>query len=148
MPSQTDLDMGGTLRLWERVYMGPSIGWVYTPNKNFIGSGTSTNTIGAAGTYTLDWSTNFVQVAVPGAVTIVLPSVLTPSLGIVQPARQQRVNVTIVDVGGNALAHPITIEPASVAETIMGLTQIQITSNYGGFILEPAPNFRTWTNAQ
>ncbi len=147
MPSQTDLDQGGTNRLWERVYMGASVGWKNIPSKNFIGTSTSTNTITAADTYVLDWSTNFVQVNVAGAVTIVLPAVSIPSNAMTQPGRNQRINVTIVDIGNNGQAHPITIQPAA-GDTVMGLAQIQITTNYGGFVLEPVPAARTWVNAQ
>ncbi len=150
MPSQTDLDMGGTTRLWERVYMGPSIGWVNMPSKNFLATANSPNLIIATGIYTLDPSTNFVQVNSfqAGGVTIILPSVVLPSLAVTLPGRHQRTNITIVDVGGFAAANPITIKPASIAETVMNLSQIQITSNYGGFVLEPVPTQLTWVNAQ
>src|SRR5580704_1117491 len=148
MPSQTDTDQGGTNRQWERVYMGPSVGWQNIPYKNFLAQGSNTNTITAAGTYTLDWSTNFVQVNCVGAVVLILPAVSQPSNPVTQPGRHQRINITIVDVGGNAAAHAITIKPASVVETVMSLTQIQITSNFGGFVLEPVPASLTWVNAQ
>ncbi len=147
MPSQTDLDQGGTNRLWERVYMGASVGWQDIPSKNFIGSSTSTTAITVAGTYVLDWSTNFVQVNVAGAVTIVLPATPLPSVALTQPGRHQRTNITIVDIGNNGQAHPITIQ-AAAGDTVMGLASIQITTNYGGFVLEPVPAARTWVNAQ
>lgn len=128
--------------------MGPSVGWQNIPSKNFLAQGGNTNTITTAGTYTLDWSTNFVQVDVAGAVTIILPSVILPSNPVTQPGRHQRINITIVDVGGFAVTHNITIQPASGAETVMSLAQIKITSAYGGFILEPVPAQLTWVNAQ
>lgn len=148
MPSQTDLDQGGTIRLWERVYMGASVGWVHMPNKNFLASPTNATTISVPGTYILDPATNFVQVNATGVVTIILPPAVIPSNAVTLPGRHTRTNITIVDTGGNAQAHPITIQPTSVAETIMGLTQIQITTNFGGFILEPVSNRSTWVNAQ
>jgi len=33
MPSQLDLDMGGTFRQYERYWMGPSVGWVTSPQQ-------------------------------------------------------------------------------------------------------------------
>lgn len=149
MPSQTDLDQGGTTRQWERVYLGPSVGWVYIPVKNFLASAGNSTTINAQGTYTLDPSTTFVQINVNGPVTIILPPAVIPSNAMTLPGRFVRSNVTIVDVGGFAsIANPIIIQPTSVAETVMGLTQIRITSSYGGFILQPVSNRSTWVNAQ
>jgi|SRR5580693_472393 hypothetical protein len=148
-PSQTDLDAGGTVRRWVNTYLGPSVGWVRTPAQNFFADPTTGNgtTIQTAGTYQLDLCTNFVQVSVAGAVTILLPSAKT-ARAVTQPGLNVQVPVTIVDIGGNAAAHPITIKPISLAETIMGLTQIQITSNFGGFILEPSNLLAGWVNAQ
>ena len=147
MPSQTDLDQGGTARLWVTQYLGPTLGWVRVPARNAIADGINTAAIRTAGTYNLDLSTNFVQVSVVGAVTIVLPSAKSKS-GIAQPGLAVAAPVTIVDVGGNAAAHPITIQPISGAENIMGLTQIQIATNFGGFILEPSNLLAGWVNAQ
>lgn len=141
MASQTDLDQGGTGRRWVKTYLGPSIGWVETPERNVL-------LITAAGTYTINLSTNLVQVNVAGAVTIIMPSALDVSLGVTVPGAFVKANVTIVDIGGNAAAHNITIQPASNAETIMGLAQIKITSNYGGFILQPSNVAAGWSNAQ
>lgn len=137
MASQTDLDQGGTSREWTNVYLGPSVGWMRMPARNIL-------SITAAGTYTLDLSTNYVTVNVAGAVIIILPS---PSLGAgagPQPGKSIRAPVTIVDIGGFASFNPITIQPDSVSRQIMGLPQVQITSSYGGFILYP--NGTQWTN--
>jgi hypothetical protein len=148
MPSQTDLDQGNTARQWERQYFGPTIGWVWVPAQNYLADAISgnTNVIQTAGTYTLNLSTNIVRVSVAGAVTIILPSAKTRPAG-AQPGLNVRASVTIVDVGGNAQAHPITIQPVA-GETVMGLAQIQITSNFGGFILEPVNLIPGWVNAQ
>jgi hypothetical protein len=55
----------------------------------------------SAGTYTLDPSTNLVEVNVAGAVTIVLPSCQTPTAGAqAQPQLFVKNPITIVDVGG------------------------------------------------
>ncbi len=140
MASQLDLDQGGTNREWASIYLGPSVGWVRAPVRNTLD-------IAAAGTYTLDLSTTYVQVRVAGAVTIILPSVKVSAIPAgAQPGLNVRAPVTIVDIGGNGAAHPITIQPVSGAETILGLAQIQITSNFGGFILYPNNALSNWTN--
>lgn len=140
MTSQTDLDQGGTSRQWVRTYMGPSVGWVYLPGRNPF-------EITAAGTYTLQPDTSVVNVNVNGAVIIILPSAQNPSAPAgVLPALYARTAISIVDVGGFATANPITIQPKSVAETIMGLASVQITSNFGAFILSPNVALKGWVN--
>lgn len=148
MPSQTDLDQGGTIREWVSRYLGPSVGWVRCPGTNFLAGTNNITTITVAGTYSLDLSTNVVQVAVNGAVVIILPSALITPPAITQPGLHVRASVTILDAGGVAQAFPITIKPISIAENIMGLTQIQITSNYGGFTLQPVSRISGWVNVQ
>lgn len=139
MPSQTDLDMGGTARQWVRTYMGPSVGWVYLPGRNPL-------TITAAGTYVVSPDTSLVTVNVNGNVTIMLPTAIDPGVPAgVLPALYAKTKVTVVDIGGFAQAHPITIKPASVAENVVGLAQIQINANYGAFTLEPSNTQRGWT---
>jgi hypothetical protein len=137
-----DLDQssGAITRQWERVYMGPSIGWLDIPGQNL-------QPITAAGTYTIDPSINLVEVNVAGAVTIVLPSCQFPAAGAqAQPRLFANNPITIVDVGGNAATNNITINPASGAETIMGLSSIKIATAYGGYTLQPVPAQRTWTS--
>jgi len=139
MPSQTDLDQGGTSRQWVRTYLGPSVGWVQLPGLNPI------PTITAAGTYTLAADTTLVQVNVAGAVTIILPSAINPSVPAgAQPGLYAKKPITIVDIGGNAGAFPITIEPASNTENILGLASIQIAVNYGGYTLSPSNEQKGW----
>jgi hypothetical protein len=139
MTSQLDLDQGGTSREWVNTFLGPSVGWVRLPARNLLN-------ITAAGTYTLDLSTNLVHVNVVGAVTINLPSTQDPSVPAgVLPGKFGKVAVGIVDIGGNGNAHPITIVPAA-GETIMNDASIQITSDYGGFILYPSNSLKGWTN--
>lgn len=140
MPSQTDLDMGGTAREWVNTYLGPSVGWVRAPARNVLLAG--------LGTYHLDLSTNFVQVSAGAPVTIILPSALDVANGVTVPGAFVKSNITIVDILGQAAAFPITIKPISLAETIMGLAQIQITTNFGGFILQPSTLLPGWVNAQ
>ena len=130
MASQVDLDKGGTFRTFFRQYMGPSIGWIEVPYQAIY-------PISLAGTYTLRPGTLFVPVNVAGLVTIILPSSRIPAVPAgVQPGLFANSPVTIIDVGGNATAFPITIDP-NPADSIMGLTSIQINNNYGGFTLSP-----------
>ena len=139
MSSQLDLDQGGTSREWVSTYLGPSVGWVRLPSRNLL-------EITVAGTYTLDLSTNLVHVKVNGAVTINLPPASNPSVPAgALPGQFGKVSIGIVDIGGFANAHPITIA-AAAGETIMNIASIQITSNYAGFILYPSNVLRGWTN--
>lgn len=139
MSSQLDLDQGGTAREWVSTYLGPSVGWVRLPSRNLF-------EIIVAGTYTLDLSTNLVHVNVNGAVTVNLPAASNPAVPAgVLPGKFGKVGIGIVDIGGFAAAHPITIA-AAATETIMNLASIQITSSYGGFILYPSNVLKGWTN--
>ena len=142
MGSQTDLDQGGTAREWVMVYMGPSVGYVRAPRRNPL-------SITVAGTYTINYSTNLVEVNCNGAVTIILPSAIDPKVPAgVLPGDFVKCPITIVDIGGFAGAHPITIQPASNAENTLGETQVQITAAYGGFSLNPSNAQQGWTNPQ
>jgi len=121
-----DLDQGGTSRQWSRNYLGPSVGWIDVPLQNLLPVTTD-------GTYALDPSTNFVEVNVAGAVTIILPSCQTPAAGAQAQPRLFALNpITIIDIGGNAAANNITIQPNNPSETVMGLASIKIATNYGG----------------
>lgn len=138
MTSQTDLDQGGTSRQWTKAYLGPSVGWVSVPLQNIL-------PITAAGTYAIDPSTSLITVNTAGSVTIVLPSCVTPAAGAqAQPGLFAKNPITIVDTGGHAQAAPITIQRNNSNESIMGLTSIQITVNYGGYTLEPISATATW----
>jgi hypothetical protein len=132
-----DFDQSGTFRSWMRQYLGPSVGWVTLPLQNVF-------PITAAGTYTLSPDVSQVTVNVAGAVTIILPPARHPSVPpIAQPGLYGNTPIVIVDVGGNAAAHPITIQ-AAPTETIMGLASIQITAAYGGYTLAPNSAQATW----
>lgn len=81
------------------------------------------------------------KVAVNGAVTINLPS----ARGVLAiPASFAMVPITIIDVGGFATAHPITINPSGT-ELISGLASIAIATNRGAISLRPNPTDGTWT---
>lgn len=142
MPSQSDLDQGGTQRAWVPAYLGPSIGWVWRPATNLL-------VVTAAGTYILDRSTSLVTVNTTGAVIITLPSAATPTYaggGTTQPGLFTNNPITIVDIGGNAQAQPITIQRQNSGESIMGLASITISVNYGGYVLQPEPAALTWNS--
>jgi hypothetical protein len=135
-----DLDQSGTSRQWQRTYLGPSVGWIERPYQNL-------QPITVAGTYTIDPSTNLVEVNVAGAVTIVLPSCQTPAAGAqAQPRLFASNPITVIDIGGNAATNNITIQPNNVVETVMGLSSIKIATNNGGFTLQPVPAQKTWTS--
>ena len=140
MASQTDLDQGGTSRQWVRTYLGPSVGWIYLPGSNRL-------VITVAGTYTAIEGTSLVTVDIAGAVTIILPSAINPTVPAIAIATPYAaVPITIVDVGGFAGAHPITIEPASSAENVLGLASIQLTAAYGAIALKPNNGLKGWTS--
>jgi hypothetical protein len=134
-----DFDQGGTPQHWVNQYQGPSIGWVRVPQRNV-------RTIGVAGTYTIDLGINNVEVNVAGSVTLTLPPVgLGTNVGVTFPGRSANIPITISDTGGNAQAFPITIKP-NAGDNIMGLGQLQITSNFGAYTLIPQPDAAaTWT---
>ena len=139
-PSQTDLDQSGTSRQWVRTYMGPTVGWIDLP-------GTNPYDITAAGTYTIAPATSLVRVNTTGAVTIILPSAVNPGVPAgTLPGLYAKTTLTIIDIGGNAQAHPITLNPANGSENIMGLASIQIGTNYGGFTLKPSNAQKGWTS--
>jgi hypothetical protein len=116
------------------------VGWTWVPSSNVL-------PITAAGTYVLDPSTSLVTVSVAGAVIIVLPSAIDPSVPAgVQPGLFANNPITIVDIGGNATAHPITIQPASGSENIMNLPSISLSVNYGGYSLLPNSALKGWNS--
>ena len=141
MGSQKDLDQGGTFREWVRTYLGPSVGWVYLPASNIL-------SIIAGGTTTVALGNSLVIVNVNAAVTLILPTTIHPSVPAgVQPYPFSNVPITMVDVGGYAsAANPIILNPASGAETIMGLASIQITASFGAVSLRPSSTLKGWTS--
>jgi len=141
MASQLDLDQGGTFRQFEKVYMGPSVGYLLVPQQAVL-------PITAAGTYAIQRGMNLITVAVNGAVTINLPSSKASAKGPQAISGQWYLAlVTIADVGGFAFANPITINPFA-GETISGLASISLASNYGAFLLKPLLETGGWTLLQ
>src|SRR5258707_10270649 len=107
MPSQLDLDQGGTFRQTQRVYMGPSIGWVNVPATVIL-------PVISGGTTVVLLGTTLVLVNANTAVTIQLPSAkdaAVPAIGLQGPYFKNP--ITIVDIDGFAQVHPITILPAA-----------------------------------
>ncbi len=140
MTSQTDLDQGGTSRQFVRQYLGPSVGWVTVP-----APAASVLAITAAGAYSVQSSTTLVTVNIAGAVTVNLPKAHTPAAGAqALPGLFVQQPIVIIDTGGNAFAHPITIVPNGT-ETIMGLAQIVLNSPYGGYTLKPSDALNGWS---
>jgi hypothetical protein len=100
-----DLDQSGNGWQVARVYLGPSLGWVYVQIK-------PTRTITAAGTSSILPGDSIILVNVAGAVALNLPDVRQwvqePAY---QPATAFERVLYIKDLGGFAAANPITITP-------------------------------------
>jgi len=128
--SQLDLDQGGTFRQYQRVWMGPSVGWLNMPIDAIL-------EITAAGTYPIQRWTTLIKLNVDADITINLPSSKASPQGPQAIPGQWVIGpVTIMDVGGHASSRTYTINPAS-AELISGLATIQLGTNFGSFVLEP-----------
>jgi hypothetical protein len=136
-----DLDQSSVIRWqWSQCFMGPTVGWQPYPVRNLL-------PVVVTGTYVLDPAVNLVEVNVAGSVTIVLPSCQNPGVPAgAMPGLYTKNPVTIVDVGGNAAANNITINPNNAGETVMGLTSVKIATNFGGYTLLPVSAQRTWTS--
>jgi hypothetical protein len=142
MPSQLDLDQGGTNRQLQKVYLGPSIGWIVTSYQTVLN-------VNAAGTTTLLRSTTLVLVSANvNGVVIQLPSARSSPAGDnVIPGIAVATPVTIVDAGGFANAHNISILPFG-SETIDGLASLTINSNFAAYVLRPNLSSGGWTLIQ
>ena len=118
MPS--DLDQGGQTYQWTKVWMGPSLGWVYQQVHPIL-------QIVAAGTYTLGPNTSVVTVNVAGLVTLNLPDVVG---WLKEPVYSPMVaferSIWIKDIGGNAGAFNITVNPFG-SQTIDALVSTPFT---------------------
>ncbi len=117
-----DLDKGGALRLWERTYLGPSLGWI-------MQQVTAIKKVTIGGTTTIERGITSVEVNVAANTTINLPPSIPYPGTISNP-------ITITDTGGNAATFPITIVP-NLGELIMGLASITIDVEFGSFTLVP-----------
>lgn len=142
MPSQLDLDQGGTTRQWKRLFLGPSVGWIMAPDNNIL-------SVTVGGITTLLLGTTLVLINFAGLVTIQLPSALASAAGAqALPGTFLGRSITVVDSGGNAsIANPITILPFG-AELIDGLASITIQVAYGAFVLTPNTPLAGYTLTQ
>lgn len=132
MASQLDLDQGGTFRQFQRIFMGPSVGWQTMPVQAVL-------TQTAAGTLALLRWTNLVKLRVAaGVLNINLPSSKAALPGPQAIPGQWVYNpVIIIDQSGQAgVATTININPFG-AELISGLAQVQLAAPYGTILLEP-----------
>lgn len=145
MGSQSDLDQGGTFRQNQSTYLGPSIGWISTPVTAIL-------RVSAAGTTNILNGTSLVLVSVNGSVTIQLPLAKGNAAGAgAVPGTYSANPIIVIDNGGFANAHPISILPAG-AETIDGISAgsggVSISANYGAIILQPDVVNGGWTLTQ
>lgn len=144
MSSQLDLDQGGTFRQWEKVFMGPSVGWVWQPKAAVL-------TILTIGGTVLQRGTTLVKIgAVNGVVNISLPPSKASLAGPQAiPGQWIITPVTIVDIGGLAGTGPAiyTVFPAA-GETISGLASVQLRAPRGSLIFEPLLETGGWNLIQ
>lgn len=143
MASQLDLDQGGTFRQYQKIWMGPSVGWQTMPVQAILN-------LTAAGTYPILRWTNLIKCnVVAGVVNIDLPSSLASAAGPQAIPGQWIYNpVVIVDLSGQAGdATTINIFPFG-SELIAGLNEIQLTGAYGAYVLEPLLDTGGWTMVQ
>lgn len=131
MASQLDLDQGGSFRQYVRRWLGPSVGWVNSPDDNVV-------SITVGGTTTLLVGTTLVPISFNGNVTVQLPSSKQFTVAGVIPGRSLALPLTVVDIAGfvDGVTILYTILPFGT-EKIMGLNLVQIASPYGAFVLLP-----------
>ena len=132
MPSQQDLDQGGTFRQYNRVWQGPSVGWIDFPFQAVLD-------ITAGGVYQIARGTNLIKINVNASVTIDLPSSKASSRGPQAiPGQWIIAPITIIDKGGHA--NPPTVSYTIVpfgSELISGLASVDLAAPYGTLIFEP-----------
>lgn len=135
MSSQLDLDQGGTFRQTQKLYLGPSVGWVEYADQWVL------NVI-TAGTTILQRGTNLILVNVGGSVSLQLPSLKASTAGAQAIPRQfSTVPIVVTDIGGFATANPISILPSG-SELISGTfnnttTLLKLSQNYGSIVIRP-----------
>lgn len=141
MGSQTDLDQGGTFRQYNRVWQGPSVGWINFPFQAVL-------EIKVAGVYSIARGTNLIKLNVNGNVTLDLPSSKASVQGPQAiPGQWIIAPITVVDKGGFAGGVTYNIVPLG-AELISGLNQIQLAAPYGTIVLEPLLESGGWNLLQ
>jgi hypothetical protein len=143
MGSQLDLDQGGTFRQYQRVWMGPSVGWLNMPIDAILN-------ITAAGTYTIQRWTNLIKIkAVSGIINLNLPSSKATVQGPQAIPGQWVYNpVVIVDTVGQCGLATTCNAIAFAGELISGLASIQLATPYGTLLLEPNLDTGGWNLGQ
>lgn len=143
MPSQLDLDQGGTFRQWVRTYMGPSVGWVSVPVDAVLN-------ITAGGTYPIARGTSLILLNVNASVTLNLPSSKASPQGPQAIPGQWVINpVTVIDIGG--FANPGTVDYLIVpsgTEKVSGLNNVILATPRGTVILIPILTTGGWNLGQ
>lgn len=132
MASQLDLDQGGSFRQYVRRWLGPSVGWVFSPDDNVV-------PVTAAGTTTVLVGTTLVPISAVASVNIQLPSSKQSAVPAgAQPGLSLGLPLTVVDIAGHVDGTTVLyrITPFGT-ELIMGLPYIEIASPYGAFVLLP-----------
>lgn len=130
MPSQTDLDQGGSFRQTQKVYLGPSVGWQEVAERWVLN-------VTAGGITTIARGTSLILVNFNGAVTLQLPSFKASTAGPQAIPRQFAIiPVTICDAGGFAQNFPITILPFA-GELISGFATFPLQAAYGSYVIRP-----------
>lgn len=141
MSSQLDLDQGGTFRQFQKVWMGPSVGWLTMPVQAVL-------PITVAGVYPIQRWTNLITLAANGNITLNLPSSKASPTGPQAIPGQWVLNpVTVVDIGGFAAGVVYSIVPNG-AELISGLASVRLSAQYGSIILKPILETGGWTLIQ
>src|SRR5215475_4412084 len=141
MGSQIDLDQGGTFRQTQKIYLGPSVGWIQAQQQTVL-------PITAAGTFSVQRGMNLITINANGNVTINLPSAKASTKGPQAIPGQWFLNpVVIVDIGGFAGSNTYTINPNG-SELIDGLAPIILASPYGAFVLKPILEIGGWNLMQ
>ena len=127
--SAADLDQGGDWTQSDKIYFGPTMGFINVYKIPITVGGPITVSVDAflpqqpsinIGPILCDTTLGIVTVNLPPA---------TGRLGF---------SIPVFDIGGAAFTNNIVIVPDGI-ETIMGLASISITTNYGSYVLEPIP---------
>lgn len=143
MANQLDLDQGGTFRQFQRVWMGPSVGWQTMPIVAILNLTT-------AGTYTIQRWTNLIKLKIAsGVVNINLPSAKASAQGPQAIPGQWIYNPVIIAglQGTEGGATTINVNPFG-SELISGLASVQLATPYGTILLEPQLDTGGWTLGQ
>lgn len=143
MSSQLDLDQGGTFRQYQRIWMGPSVGWQSMPVQAVLN-------VTTAGTISVLRWTNLIKIKLAsGVITLNLPSSKATAQGPQAIPGQWVYNPVIIsDLSGQAgVATTVNIIPFG-SEQISGLSSLTLGTPYGTILLEPLLETGGWTLGQ